>query len=96
MTQPGETDGLDVNGHLRAIESQLATIGAATAIRFGPWPKTHYPTDPRWITTDPKGAEPVECDLDGLHEQGYRVMLASMQGPQQRSQGHQLQRHPAA
>ena len=27
MTQPGETDGLDVSGHLRAIESQLASIG---------------------------------------------------------------------
>ena len=25
MTQPGETDGLDVRGHIRAIEAQLAT-----------------------------------------------------------------------
>ena len=27
MTQPGETDGLDVSGHLRAIEAQLASLG---------------------------------------------------------------------
>jgi len=27
MTQPGETDGLDVEGRLRAIESQLASLG---------------------------------------------------------------------
>ena len=27
MTQPGETDGLDVRGHLRAIEAQLASLG---------------------------------------------------------------------
>ena len=27
MTQPGETDGLDVRGHIRAIEAQLATLG---------------------------------------------------------------------
>ena len=35
-----------------------------------------------------RGAEPVDCDLDGLKHQGYRVMLASMQGPQQQSKGH--------
>ena len=27
MTQPGETDGLDVRGHIRAIEAQLANLG---------------------------------------------------------------------
>jgi uncharacterized cofD-like protein len=27
MTQPGETDGLDVAGHLRAIEAQLGSLG---------------------------------------------------------------------
>ena len=27
MTQPGETDGLDVRGHIRAIEAQLASLG---------------------------------------------------------------------
>ena len=35
-----------------------------------------------------RGAEPVDCDLDGLKQQGYRVMLASMLGPQQQSRGH--------
>ena len=29
MTQPGETDGLDVSGHLRAIEAQLASLGVS-------------------------------------------------------------------
>ena len=32
MTQPGETDGLDVSGHLRAIEAQLASLGISKRI----------------------------------------------------------------
>ena len=33
MTQPGETDGLDVGGHLRAIEAQLASSGISKRIK---------------------------------------------------------------
>ena len=87
MTQPGETDGLDVNGHLRAIESQLASIGVQQRLFDSVLAQDALPTGPELDYYRSKGAEPVECDLDGLHEQGYRVMLASMQGPQQRSQG---------
>ena len=87
MTQPGETDGLDVNGHLRAIESQLASIGVQQRLFDSVLAQNELPAGPELDYYRSKGAEPVDCDLDGLRDQGYRVMLASMQGPQQRSQG---------
>ena len=87
MTQPGETDGLDVSGHLRAIESQLASIGVEQRLFDSVLAQDALPDGPELDYYRSKGAEPVDCDLDGLREQGYRVMLASMQGPQQRSQG---------
>ena len=87
MTQPGETDGLDVNGHLRAIESQLASIGVEQQLFDSVLAQDALPAGPELDYYRSKGAEPVDCDLDALREQGYRVMLASMQGPQQRSQG---------
>ncbi len=80
MTQPGETDGLDVIGHLRAIEAQLASLGISKRL-FGAVlaqdainPSTlldHYRT---------KGAEPVRCDLRQLKAQGYEVLQAPLQG----------------
>jgi len=87
MTQPGETDGLDVSGHLRAIESQLASIGVEQRLFDSVLAQDALPDGPELDYYRSKGAEPVDCDLDGLRDQGYRVMLASMQGPQQRSQG---------
>ena len=87
MTQPGETDGLDVSGHLRAIESQLASIGVEQRLFDSVLAQDALPDGPELDYYRSKGAEPVDCDLEGLRDQGYRVMLASMQGPQQRSQG---------
>ena len=80
MTQPGETDGLDVIGHLRAIEAQLASLGISKRL-FGAVlaqdqvnPSTlvdHYRA---------KGAEPVHCDLNQLRALGYEVLQAALQG----------------
>ncbi len=80
MTQPGETDGLDVEGHLRAIEAQLASLGISQRIfssvlaqdDMGPSPLVDY--------YRARGAEPVICDRRALKLQGYNVMQAPLQG----------------
>ena len=79
MTQPGETDGLDVSGHLRAIESQLASIGVQQRLFDAVLAQDTLPAGPELDYYRARGAEPVDCDLDVLKQQGYRVMLASMQ-----------------
>ena len=80
MTQPGETDGLDVGGHLRAIEAQLASLGIGKRLfgavlaqdEMGPSPLIDY--------YRARGARPVLCDINALHSQGYEVMQAPLQG----------------
>ena len=80
MTQPGETDGLDVSGHVRAIEAQLASRGITKKIfnsilaqdELGPSPLVDYYKS--------KGAEPVVCDRNDLFRKGYKVYQASLQG----------------
>ncbi len=80
MTQPGETDGLDVSGHIRAIEAQLASLGITKKIfnsilaqeEMGPSPLIEYYRS--------RGAEPVRCDPRLLRTQGYKVFLAPLQG----------------
>ncbi|WP_420063769.1 gluconeogenesis factor YvcK family protein [Prochlorococcus marinus] len=79
MTQPGETDGLDVTGHVRAIEAQLASLGITRRIfnfilaheSVAPSPLLDY-----YLS---RGAEPVQCDLNSLRAQGYKVFTASLQ-----------------
>ncbi len=80
MTQPGETDGLDVAGHLRAIEAQLASLGISKRLfgavlaqdDLGPSNLVDY--------YRARGAEPVICDGRSLRAQGYEVMQAPLQG----------------
>ena len=66
MTQPGETDGLDVSGHLRAIESQLASIGVQQRLFDAVLAQDTLPAGPELDYYRARGAEPVDCDLDGL------------------------------
>jgi len=80
MTQPGETDGLDVTGHLRAIEAQLATHGVQSRLFDAVLAQETLPGSPALETYRARGAEPVQCDVEGLRSRGYQVMLASMQG----------------
>ena len=87
MTQPGETDGLDVSGHLRAIEAQLASLGVEERLFHAVLAQDSLPEGPELEYYRARGAEPVRCDLNGLGQEGYQVMLASMQGTQQRSEG---------
>ena len=85
MTQPGETDGLDVAGHLRAIEAQLATHGVQQRLFDAVLAQEQLPDSAELAYYRSKGAEPVQCNSDDLKARGYRVMLASMQGSAQRS-----------
>ena len=80
MTQPGETDGLDVSGHLRAIEAQLASLGVEQRL-FGAVLAQQELVDSSLLDLyRMRGAEPVTCNARQLAEQGYEVILGPLQG----------------
>ena len=80
MTQPGETDGLDVRGHLRAIEAQLASIGIDQRLFTAVLAQNDLEPSPLVEHYRARGAEPVHCDADGLRQDGYTVQQAPLQG----------------
>ncbi|UPM49200.1 YvcK family protein [Synechococcus sp. A10-1-5-1] len=80
MTQPGETDGLDVEGHLRAIESQLASLGIQQRLFSSVLAQEDLGTSSIVEYYRQRGAAPVECDSRKLRSQGYDVTIAPLQG----------------
>jgi uncharacterized cofD-like protein len=80
MTQPGETDGLDVAGHLRAIEAQLASLGIDQRLFTAVLAQEDLGRSPLLKIYRQHGAEPVTCDARHLRKQGYQVMQAPLQG----------------
>ncbi|MEB3199815.1 MAG: 2-phospho-L-lactate transferase CofD family protein, partial [Synechococcaceae cyanobacterium] len=80
MTQPGETDGLDVEGHLRAIEAQLASLGVEQRLFNAVLAQDVFTPSPLLDNYLLRGAEPVVCDRRQLQSQGYEVMQAPLQG----------------
>ena len=80
MTQPGETDGLDVSGHLRAIEAQLASLGVSK--RLFDCVLAQEPIRESALLSHYRklGAEPVICDSRKLQHEGFDVMQAPLQG----------------
>ena len=80
MTQPGETDGLDVSGHLRAIEAQLASLGVSK--RLFDCVLAQEPIRESALLSHYRrlGAEPVICDSRKLQHEGFDVMQAQLQG----------------
>ena len=80
MTQPGETDGLDVGGHLRAIEAQLANMGITKRIFNSILAQKELMPSLLVDYYRSKGAEPVTCDKQKLILDGYQVFQTSMQG----------------
>ncbi len=80
MTQPGETDGLDVAGHLRAIEAQLASLGIDQRLFPAVLAQEDLGRSPLLNFYRQHGAEPVTCDARHLRKQGYQVMEAPLQG----------------
>ena len=83
MTQPGETDNLDVEGHIRAIESQLASLGITKRIFKTILAQSDIVNSPLVDYYRFKGAEPVMSNRDNLINQGYRVIQTSLQGDKQ-------------
>tara|TARA_B100000029_G_scaffold367035_1_gene360463 strand:- start:854 stop:2275 length:1422 start_codon:yes stop_codon:yes gene_type:complete len=80
MTQPGETDGLDVGGHIRAIEAQLASLGISKRIFGSILAQAEIEPSPLVDYYKAKGAEPVTCDSKELEIKGYKVIQARLQG----------------
>ena len=80
MTQPGETDGLDVRGHLRAIEAQLASLGLSQRLFTAVLAQDDLPSSALIKHYQSRGAEPVLCDFKGLKRDGYDVTQATLQG----------------
>ena len=80
MTQPGETDGLDVSGHLRAIEAQLASLGISQRLFDSVLAQEPIGDSPLISHYRSRGAEPVRCDRRSLQGEGYDVMEAPLQG----------------
>lgn len=80
MTQPGETDGLDVEGHLRALEAQLASLGVEERLFTAVLAQEDLGDSALLDHYRNQGAEPVACDPRQLRRQGYEVMLAPLQG----------------
>ena len=80
MTQPGETDGLDVAGHLRAIEAQLASLGIDQRLFTAVLAQEDLDPSPLLKIYRQHGAEPVTCDARHLRKLGYQVMQAPLQG----------------
>ena len=80
MTQPGETDGLDVSGHVRAIEAQLASRGIKRKIFNSILAQDEFKHSSLVDYYKLKGAEPVKCNKIDLLNRGYKVYLASLQG----------------
>jgi hypothetical protein len=80
MTQPGETDGLDVRGHLRAIEAQLASLGLSQRLFTAVLAQDDLPNSALIKHYQSRGAEPVLCDYKGLKRDGYDITQAPLQG----------------
>ena len=72
MTQPGETDGLDVRGHIRAIEAQLATLGIEPRLFNAVLAQDDLPDSDLVRYYQSRGADPVRCDAEGLRSDARR------------------------
>ena len=78
MTQPGETDGLDVYEHVKAIEKQLSNFGVNTRIFNAILSQVHFEKSPLVDYYKSKGAEPVVCNKEKLISEGYYVLQAPL------------------
>ncbi|GCE64639.1 YvcK family protein [cyanobiont of Ornithocercus magnificus] len=80
MTQPGETDGLNVGDHLQAIEAQLAGLGIRQRLFSTVLAQERLPSSPLIESYRARGAEPVACADHELEAKGYDVIQARLQG----------------
>jgi len=78
MTQPGETDGLDVFQHIKSIERQLFNFGVNTRIFNSILSQAEFERSSLIDYYRSRGAEPVICNKGRLISQGYNVLQAPL------------------
>jgi len=78
MTQPGETDGLDVYQHIKSIEKQLSNFGVNTRIFNAILSQVQFEKSPLVDYYESRGAEPVKCNKEKLLSEGYYVLQAPL------------------
>ena len=78
MTQPGETDGLDVYQHVKAIEKQLLNFGVKTRIFNAVLSQIPFEKSPLVDYYQTRGAVPVVCNKERLISEGYFVLQAPL------------------
>ena len=78
MTQPGETDGLDVYQHIKSIEKQLFNFGVNTRIFNLILSQGEFEQSSLIDYYRSRGAEPVICDKRILISEGYFVLQAPL------------------
>ena len=78
MTQPGETDGLNVFQHIKSIEKQLSNFGVNTRIFNAILSQVKFEKSPLVDYYKSKGAEPVVCNKEELISDGYYVLQAPL------------------
>ncbi len=78
MTQPGETDGLDVYEHIKSIERQLSIFGVNRRIFNSILSQVEFEESPLVEYYRSRGAEPVKCDRRKLVSEGYYVLQAPL------------------
>ena len=78
MTQPGETDGLDVYQHIKSIEKQLLNFGVNKRIFNAILSQIEFEESSLIDYYRSRGAEPVICDKRKLISEGYYVLQAPL------------------
>ncbi len=78
MTQPGETDGLDVFQHIKSIERQLFNFGVNTRIFNSILSQGEFERSSLIDYYRSRGAEPVNCNKGRLISDGYDVLQAPL------------------
>ena len=78
MTQPGETDGLDVYQHIKSIEKQLSNFGVNVRIFNSILSQVEFEQSSLIDYYRSRGAEPVICDKRKLISEGYYVLQAPL------------------
>jgi len=78
MTQPGETDGLDVLQHIKSIERQLLNFGVNKRIFNSILCQGEFERSSLIDYYRFRGAEPVICDKGRLISDGYNVLQSPL------------------
>ena len=78
MTQPGETDGLNVYQHIKSIAKQLSNFGVNSRIFNAILSQIPFEKSPLVDYYASRGAEPVQCNKEKLLSEGYYVLQAPL------------------